>query len=63
MTDTRPRTIRRQARTRPGGRMLAIAAAEWVERGVFRWLTSPERRAAAGHGARPVPARHYRRGP
>ncbi len=41
----------------------AIAAAEVVERGVFRWLTSPERRAAAGHGRRPMPARHYRRGP
>ena len=46
-----------------GVQVLAIAAAEGVERGVFRWLTSPERRAAAGHGERPVPARHYRRGP
>ncbi|TYP89938.1 hypothetical protein [Blastococcus xanthinilyticus] len=46
-----------------GVQLLAIAAAEAVERGVFRWLTSPERRAAAGHGGRPVPARHYRRGP
>lgn len=43
--------------------LLAIAVAEAVELAVFRWLTSPERRAAAGHGARPVPARHYRRGP
>lgn len=41
----------------------AIVVAEVVERGVFRWLTAPERRAAAGHGQRPVPARHYRRGP
>ncbi|MDK3256066.1 hypothetical protein [Blastococcus capsensis] len=46
-----------------GVQLLAIAVAEAVERGVFRWLTSPERRAAAGHGERPVPARHYRRGP
>lgn len=41
----------------------AIAIAEAVERGVFRWLTAPERRAAAGHGQPPVPARHYRRQP
>ena len=43
--------------------LLAIAVAEAVELAVFRWLTGPERRVAAGHGARPVPARHYRRGP
>ena len=46
-----------------GVQLLAITTAEAVERAVFRWLTGPERRAAAGHGRRPVPARHYRRGP
>ncbi len=46
-----------------GIQLAAIATAEAVERGVFRWLTAPERRAAAGHGRRAVPARHYRRAP
>jgi hypothetical protein len=46
-----------------GVQLVAVAVAEGVERGVFRWLTSPERRALAGHGERPVPARHYRRDP
>jgi hypothetical protein len=46
-----------------GVQLLAVVAAEAVERGVFRWLTSPERRATAGSGQRPLPARHYRRRP
>ncbi|MGY2129127.1 hypothetical protein [Blastococcus sp. SYSU DS0617] len=45
-----------------GLQLAAVAVAEAVERGVLRWLTAPERRAAAGHGQRRVPARHYRRG-
>ena len=34
-----------------GVQLVAIAVAEAVERGVFRWLTAPERRVAAGDPA------------